>query len=112
MDSLREAVAEYWTPGLLTAFAAAMLRYFRPRRIIGWLSAVKERETLLAMLEHEKQSGLYWRRQAQQCIEQFQREYQAEAAEDAASDHALHAGGGATSSNCEDGQTRTERLTG
>lgn len=43
----------------------------RPRRVIGWLSAVKEREMLLAMLEQEKEWGLFWKAKADQCLEQL-----------------------------------------
>lgn len=54
----------------VTALVAAWLR-LRPRRIVGWLSAVKEREMLLAMLEHERQWGLYWKGQADQCFDRL-----------------------------------------
>lgn len=59
--------------GGITALAAAIGAWlrFRPRRIIGWLSAVKEREMLLAMLESEKQWGLYWKTQADQCFDRL-----------------------------------------
>lgn len=58
---------------VLTALAAllgAWLR-LRPRRVVGWLAAVKERETLLAMLNNEKAWGTYWKTQADQCFDQL-----------------------------------------
>lgn len=44
-------------PAILGALVAA-LGAFRLRRIVSWMAAVKERETLTAMLENEQQ----WRR--------------------------------------------------
>lgn len=39
----------------------------KPHRIFGWLAAVKERETLLAMLEHEREWRAYWEAEAAAC---------------------------------------------
>lgn len=98
--------------GLITAIAGLIAAWLklRPRRVVGWLSAVKERETLAAMLENEKAWGLYWREQAQQCLSRFQEEFQQEAHAERAA--ASRAGTGRTSSNGEDGPIRMERWTG
>lgn len=50
----------------LLALLAAWLK-LRPHRIFGWLAAVKERETLLAMLEHEREWRAYWEAEAAAC---------------------------------------------
>lgn len=57
----------------LTALAGLVGAWLRlkPRRLISWIAATKEREMLLAMLEHEKQWGLYWKAQADQCWTQL-----------------------------------------
>jgi len=39
----------------------------RPRRFVSWLAAVKERETLLAMLANEMEWSAYWKRAATEC---------------------------------------------
>ncbi len=39
----------------------------RPRRFVSWLAAVKERETLLAMLANEMEWSAYWKREATEC---------------------------------------------
>ena len=99
-----------------TALAAAVGAWLklRPRRIVGWLAAVKERETLLAMYENEKAWGLYWRSQARECLESFQKEFRTEAAAEVDEVHAIawRDGGGPIFSDGADGQTPTERLTG
>ena len=109
-------ISDNLTTGLAIVTASAGLvgawLKLKPRRLIGWLSAVKERETLLAMLEHEKAWGIYWRTQAQLCIDQFQKEYQAEARADAEHESGYPAGGGRASSAGADGQNQRQRWTG
>lgn len=39
----------------------------KPHRIFGWLAAVKERETLLAMLEHAQGMADHWQQEAERC---------------------------------------------
>ena len=39
----------------------------RPRRFVSWLAAVKERETLLAMLEHAQGMADHWQQEAERC---------------------------------------------
>ena len=99
-----------------TALAAALGAWLklRPRRIVGWLAAVKERETLLAMYENEKAWGLYWRSQARECLESFQKEFRMDATAEVDEVHAIawRDGGGPIFSDGSDGQTPTERLTG
>lgn len=55
--------------GLLTLLAAWLK--LRPHRIFVWLAAVKERETLLAMLECEQTIAAYWKARADECWDQF-----------------------------------------
>ena len=50
--------------------AGAWLK-LKPRRFIGWFTAVKEREMLLAMLAQEREWGLYWKQKADQCLDQL-----------------------------------------
>lgn len=58
-------------PGIAALTAAAGLvgawLKLRPRRIFGWLAAVKERETLAAMLENEREWRAYWEAEAAAC---------------------------------------------
>jgi len=39
----------------------------RPRHFVSWLAAVKERETLLAMLANEREWRAYWEAEAAAC---------------------------------------------
>jgi hypothetical protein len=65
---------EYLTPAAVTAAAAAFLRWFRPRRIIGYIADIKQRELLqqnandwMKRAEYEKTMGNHWYQEAQEC---------------------------------------------
>lgn len=112
-DNLTTTIAAFTG---LAALLGAWLK-LRPRRLIGWLSAVKERETLLAMylsmkeqFENEQEWGLYWKQQAQECVRQYQQDYQSDAIADQRS--GLPAGGGRPSSGSGDGPIPMDRWTG
>lgn len=75
---------DFWPPRLstwqdaipvtvVTGFLAALARWLRPRRLIGFLAAVKEREVLMAHADYERDSGLRWMRQAQSCQDEIER---------------------------------------
>lgn len=92
-----------------------------PRRaaywVAGFFSVAKERELSLASAaawkeraENEMAWKDYWKQQAQECIEQFQAEFQRDTREEY--ERVLRAGGGRISSGGGDGPTPTERLTG
>lgn len=65
-------------PDIVKALAAivpatlAAMRFLRPQRLIGLLSAAVEREMYRQMADHEKRSGEWWRAQAIDCQEQLQ----------------------------------------
>jgi hypothetical protein len=107
-DTLNDNLPQWLTPGALVAVLTILFRFAKPRRFISFLAAVKERETLLAMVEHEKTSGLYWEKQAKQC----QADRTAHSSIPAASTGASAAGGGSTSSNGADGRSQKRRSTG
>ncbi len=59
--------------GGASAMAAitAMLVRLRPRRLFGWIVAIKEREALSAMLEYQQQSARYWQAKAEACLDRL-----------------------------------------
>lgn len=63
-----------WFPlTVITGAVAALARWFRPRRIVSFIAAVKEREVLMAHAEYERLSGLRWKAQADECREELDR---------------------------------------
>lgn len=64
-------------PDIVKALAAivpatlAAMRFLRPQRLIGLLSAAVEREMYRQMADHEKRSGEWWRAQAIDCQTQL-----------------------------------------
>lgn len=57
------------TIAVLTALLGLFGAYLklRPRRIFGWLAAVKERETLTAMLDYSQAMADHWQAEAERC---------------------------------------------
>ena len=76
---------------LATTGLAILLRWFRPRRIILYISSVIERETYQAMLDHETAAGEYWHSEATQA------QAEAERLRDALARCRADCGGGGTS---------------
>lgn len=66
---------EYLSFGVLTGVLAALWRYLRPRRLLSFIAAVKERETAIAKAIYweaeaglEKQSGQRWKAHYDQAL--------------------------------------------
>ena len=51
----------------LLTIALALFGARKLRGALSWLSAVKERETLMAMLENETHWRTYWQAEAERC---------------------------------------------
>lgn len=73
-QDIRETLQEYWTPAVISGVLAAIWRWFKPRRLISFMAAVKERETMMAQAEYwkaeterEKESGLRWKVHYDEC---------------------------------------------
>jgi hypothetical protein len=76
LEQVRSTISEYWTPAAITAAVAALARYLKPRRLISFFAAVKERETMIAQAEYwkaetdrEKESGLRWKAHYDECVQ-------------------------------------------
>ena len=52
MNWLEHAVSEYWPPGIVMAILAIIARHLRPRRLLTFLTAVMEREDMLAAAQY------------------------------------------------------------
>lgn len=57
----------------LLTIALAVFGARKLRGALSWLSAVKERETLMAMLENETSWRTYWQAEAEQCHQEADR---------------------------------------
>ncbi len=76
MDWLKHAALEYWPPSLLTALLAAILRWLRPRRVLSFIAAVKEREDMLAASEYWQQEAARREDRLTECREERDRQDQ------------------------------------
>lgn len=77
---LSDVLSQLLTPAIVTAVMAAFLKFFRPRKVIGFVVAVWNYEKIVANAnewmeeaERQEQWGKRWMNQYQSCQEELSR---------------------------------------